>query len=138
MTHNIIYVGGYRSLGILDRLLSKSHYTLTETPSTIIYKGSLQEDPSWKEGGIIDDFGIDKDYVLVSKMKGSSKTDIIFILSARAFGKTEMVKLLTSGDFAQSIPESVDRDYWEMLFQVSGVEKSGLSRERIYFDYLDE
>jgi hypothetical protein len=137
-SHNIIYVGGYRSLGILDRMLSKSHYALTDKPSTIIYKGDIQEDPTWEEGGIIDDFGIDKDYVLVSKMKASSDTDILFILSARAFGKTELVDLLTSKKFDQYLPETEDGDYWEMLFLVSGMESSGLSRERIFFDYLKE
>ena len=137
-TNNIIYVGGYRALGILDRFLSKSHYQITDTPSTIIYKGELQADPTWSGEGVFDDFGIDRDYVLISKMKGSSDTDILLILSTRAFGRLELLRMMTSEDFVRAVPEVEDGDYWEIFFEVSGMESSGLSQERIFFDYLEQ
>jgi hypothetical protein len=137
-SNNIIYVGGYRSLGILDRFLSKSNYRITDTPSTIIYKGELQADPTWTGEGMFDEFGIDRDYVLISKMKGSSDTDILFILSTRAFGRLELLKMMTSEEFVRAVPEVEDGDYWEIFFEVSGMENSGLSHERIYFDYLEQ
>ena len=136
--NNIIYVGGYRALGMLDRFLSKSNYRITDTLSTIVYKGELQVDPTWTGEGIFDEFGIDRDYVLISKMKGSSDTDILFILSTRAFGRIDLLRMMISEEFSRAVPEAEKGNYWEIFFEVSGMESSGLSHERIYFDYLEQ
>jgi hypothetical protein len=136
-SHHIIYVGGYHSLGILKHFFTFSHYSIPDTTSTIIYRGHTPEEYSRKEVNVLNDFGIDKDYVLVSKMKGSSETDILFILSERAFGKTEIIGELTEPDFSLLPENDIRSEYWEILYRVKGLESSGFSHKRLYFDYLD-
>ena len=71
-------------------------------------------------------------------MKGSSDTDILFILSTRAFGRIDLLRMMISDEFSRAVPEAEKGNYWEIFFEVSGMESSGLSHERIYFDYLEQ
>ena len=135
-SHNIVYVGGYKNMHVLDHFFFRSHYVLSENLSYLEYKGHAGELQLVDLGGYYGD-NDRREYVLVSKMKTGKGTEILFVMSKLAFGKSEIVRLLTGPGDDPGLEGIGEKPYWEILYRVRGLESTGFSRRQVQLDYLD-
>ena len=135
--NNIIYVGNIKSLYKMKYYFNYLHFKFSLFPHTIYFtptlKDTLEKIDVIGGGGDFHD-----DYAIVAKFPGSYNNTIMLITSFSSFGQVEPLKILTSYNFEEELKEAnfikeTIPEYFEILFRVEGIDKSGLNTDIVRF-----
>ncbi len=135
--NNIIYVGNIKSLYKMKYYFNYLRFKYSLFPHTIYFtptlKDTLEKIAVMGGGGDFHD-----DYAIVAKFPGSYNNTIMLITSFSSFGQVEPLKILTSFNFEEELKKTSfikDRipGYFEILFRVEGIDKSGMNTEIVRF-----
>ena len=139
---NVIYVGNIKSLHKMKYYFNYLHFKYSLFPHTIYFTptsaDTLEKIDVTGGGGDFHD-----DYAIVAKFPGNHNNTIMLITSFSSFGQVEPLKILTSYNFeeelkkANFIKEDIPK-YFEILFRVEGIDKSGLNTEIVHFLKINE
>jgi len=140
--NNIIYVGNIKSLYRIKYYFNYLHFKYSLFPHTIYFTPTPNDTTGRIDiisgGGTFHD-----DYAIVAKFPGNHNNTIMLITSFSSFGQVEPLKILTSYNFEEElkktnfIEENMPK-YFEILFKVEGIDKSGLSTEIVRFLKINE
>jgi len=144
--NNIIYVGHFHNLNILNTIFPNKHlspqirnithgmkeyFINVETAKTdTLYPIVLNMDKSQN---------LETDYVIVSKIPGPKNNTILFICSFSSMGRLKLVETLTSHQMLIKLEQELLQHgkkiprYFEMLVKVSGFLDKGLETEIMQF-----
>jgi hypothetical protein len=147
----IIFLGDFRSLGMMNNFLSQTRYAYHLLPNNqIIYLNENSDTLKTYEPNIVPKAQGDKvnyiikDYVVVAKISGPTKFPIFIFSSFYGIGIKEAVRYMTSPLSSSQLESKFAEKYGEMpsyfnvLLRVDGVNRTGLEVELLQFDKLDE
>ncbi len=158
--YDILFVGSIKTLGILNQIFSASNFkyhvrpnelffTPPETPlarsdysKKIFYTNPETLKTDTLETTFNNYTGYNRDLAVVLKVPGPMKNTIFIISSFFSSGAPEVAKYLTDKNTLEQIEQRfIEKytyvpDYFEILFEVRGIEKTGLSTKIIYFNEL--
>ena len=132
--YNIIFVGSIKTLYILKHTLMESHFDFTISPHSVIY---TPKDTSATQifSTTLHSSGPNDDLVLVVKVPGPKKNSIFIIASFHSLGAPEIARYLTHPVLRTRLDHTFSEklgyipDYFELLFRVSGIDKTAYSTE---------
>jgi len=139
--YNIIYIGSIKTLYILKHTLQKSNfrfeisphqiqYLNPDTSSTQIFKTSLHSP------------GPNEDLVLALKLPGPADNSIFIIASYHSLGAPEIANFLIDSDTRIEVQKKFEQkfnkmpDYFEILFRVTGIDKTAYNTEILIFNEI--
>jgi len=141
--HNIIYVGTFKTLYILDTLLAKTNIRYRSNPSALTVLGkndssSLNFPLTWRNGAY------QYDYSLVLKLFGSRDNVILFLLGFSEIGVMHSIKASVDPNLTAAIEKFTKKSLplpmknFEMLFFNEGVDQTVFKSEMKYFNSTSE
>lgn len=137
--NNIIFIGSEKTLRIMRYFLNKLKYKVNLFPHKISYTPNYKDTVDTYTLESYYRYGFHDDYSIVAKFPTTDKNIVMMILSFSSFGKTESLKELTSPQLTDELEKKgLIKDeippYFEMLFKVHGVERTGFNTEILHFD----
>lgn len=140
--HNIIFVGSPKTLGKMNHYVDKLRFKISLFPNMIYYTPDYKDTVntysliSYLQNGFHDD------YAVMAKFRTSNKNTIMLIISFSSFGKTEILNELVSNSFVEKLLEQklIDKNipsFFEVLFKVHGIDKSGLNIQVLNFHRIN-
>ncbi len=142
ISQDIVYVGSYKTLGILDYIFSKTNFIYDIQPDivkcisgdgdTLIYE--VKATPSQKYL---------RDYAVAAKLPGPGGHPILLLCAFHNIGMTELVKQFTDPTLLVGLERQLSKkgeipQFFEILFRVNGLERMGFDVEMIYFREINE
>lgn len=141
--NNLVYIGSFKSLGILDELIQKSSFNFTTYPNELqfyhVSTDSLYQYYSFDSSA---DNSYESDYAVVTKFPGSGDSQMLFFLSSRDIGLISTVNLLTDletlTDFEKehclkgNLP-----DYFEASFMTQGLHRNIVKIDLLHINYFE-
>ncbi|MBD3378643.1 hypothetical protein GF406_26685 [candidate division KSB1 bacterium] len=144
--YHLIYIGSYKSLGILNNMLFNLDISYTLYPHQIIIEdGKEQESHTFSPELVRDEYhnkNYNKDYALVAKMPGPNNNSVLIIAGFYFIGVYEAAKHLADPDLLAIIEENLTQrhgkvpEYFEMLLEISGFGRTGFSTTIVYSDEI--
>ena len=141
--NNIIFVGHFKTLKIMSHFFNNLRYKVELFPHEIHYMPNYTDTLETISLNSYYRYGFHNDYAIVAKFPGGNNNTIMMFTSFSSFGKIESVKTLTDPQFPQKVLDSQANKfekmppYFEVLFRVYGVEKTGFPTEILHFDEID-
>lgn len=140
--HNIIFIGSPKTLGKMNHYVDKLRFKISLFPNMIYYTPDYKDTVntysliSYLQNGFHDD------YAVMAKFRTSNKNTIMLIISFSSFGKTEILNELVSNSFEEKLLEQklIDKkipSFFEVLFKVHGIDKSGLNIQVLNFHRIN-
>lgn len=139
--YNIIFEGSIKTLYALKHTLLKSHFQFEILPHRIIYTPP-EGDPAQVFETTLHSEGPNEDLVLALKLPGPSNNAIFIIASYHSLGAPEIANYLINArlrsDLENQFMERYNRipDYFEILFRVSGIDKTAYNTEILVFNEI--
>ncbi|MBN1894111.1 hypothetical protein JW906_06435 [bacterium] len=141
--YNIIFLGSIKTLYKLKHTLLKSHFQYEIMPHRVLYKpdGSDSTEVFITK---LHSPGPNEDLVLALKLPGPNRNSIFIIASYHSLGAPTIANYMTSPDLRagleQKFMEKLGRTprYFEILFRVTGIDKTPYSTEILVFDEIRE
>ena len=138
--YNILFVGSFKTLGILESVFANLHisYELLPLPNKIIIKDSLMN-PSRTVQTFISRTQpfFQREYSFVAKLPGPNNNQLLLLIGFNYIGVENAVRLVTHpellSDCKRDIRKSLNQlpPYFEVLYEVQGFEKT-----RMYSNFL--
>ena len=139
--YNIIYVGSIKTLYILQYTLQKSdfrfeisphqiHYLKPDSGSTQVFETSLHSS------------GPNEDLVLALKLPGPEDNSIMIICSYHSLGAPEVANYLVNPETRSEVEKKFEEkfyrmpEYFEVLFRVTGIDKTAYNTEILIFNEI--
>ena len=141
--YNIIYLGSIKTLYSLRHTLNNTHFTFTISPHSFIY---TPPDGSKPEVFTTDlhSHGPNDDLVLVLKMPGPVNNSIFMVASFHSLGSPEVVKYLVQPESLKTLEDKMMAkygeipDYFEILFRVTGIDKTAYQADILVMNELKQ
>ena len=140
--YNIIFLGSIKTMYKLKHTLLKSHFDFEIAPHKIIYTppdtGSVQVFETTLHSP-----GPNEDLVLALKLPGPNQKSIFIIASFHSLGAPEIANYLTTPALREALDikfqERYGRipEYFEILFRVTGIDKTAYSKEVLIFNKIE-
>ncbi|MCA9735453.1 MAG: hypothetical protein H6696_15110 [Deferribacteres bacterium] len=138
--HNVIFIGQFKTLYILEELLKSFQVEFEAIPPAL---SILNENMEKKQSFIpeLPDQGkYHQDYGVLIKAKGTGNNSILFILGFDEVGVIGATKKVAAGDFVETInsdslivtPESPF--YFRSVFKIQGFRRTDIESELLYFE----
>ena len=132
--YNIIYVGSIKTLYILQYTLQKSDFRFEISPHQIHY---LKPDSSSAQvfETSLHSSGPNEDLVLALKLPGPADNSILIICSYHSLGAPEIANYLVNPETRIEVEKKFEErfnrmpEYFEILFKVTGIDKTAYSTE---------
>ncbi len=137
--YNIIYVGSIKTLYILRHTLQKSNFRFEISPHQIYY---LNPDTTRTFETTLHSAGPNEDLVLALKLPGPADNSIMIICSYHSLGAPEIANRLINPDTRTDIEKKFEQkynkmpDYFEILFRVTGIDKTAYNTEILIFNEI--
>jgi hypothetical protein len=136
--NNIIFVGSVKTLRQMSYILKQLRFKPSLFPHKIYYTPAHTDTIETISLESYYRHGFHNDFSIVAKVPNSNNNLIMLIVSFSSFGKIETVKKLTSASFQTELSKSKFNlsnipPFFEILFKVYGVEKSGFNTEILHF-----
>lgn len=144
--NNIIYVGHIHNLNILNLIFPNQRITIQIKKDALGVKEHLIKVKTSEIDTIYHVVLnhnktqiLETDYVIVSKIPGSSNNTILFICSFSSMGRLKIIDTLTSLKMLENLKKEILRkydkipEYFEMVIKVSGFHGTGLEYEIMNF-----
>lgn len=160
--NNVIFLGSIKTLGIFDRYVSGSHFQykliphqlfrLTDSPADrnkvdthkIIYTPENSGKVDTLTTSYNQSTGYHRDLALALKFPGPQNNSIFIITSFYSSGVPEVAKFLTNPETLKQLKDKFIEKYnqvppyFEILFEVRGVIKTGFYLEIKYLNEIDK
>ncbi|KAA3661239.1 MAG: hypothetical protein DWQ10_04985 [Calditrichaeota bacterium] len=142
--HNVIFIGQFKTLYILEELL-KSFEIEFETIPPALY--ILDENMEKKHSFIpeLPDQGkYHQDYGVLVKVKGTGDNSILLLLGFDEVGVIGATKKVTSSDFVETLNSDTLRVkperpfYFRSVFKIQGFRRTDLESELLYFESIKD
>ncbi|MEJ2052193.1 MAG: hypothetical protein P8Y60_20565, partial [Calditrichota bacterium] len=121
--NNIIFIGHYQTLQILENYFTRLRYKYNISPQTIYYTPANADTLNSISLLDSDTDGFRHDYAVIAKFPGGSGNTILLICSFYSFGKVKATELISSPEgFTQTHSGAPAKlpPYFEMLVQIYG------------------
>lgn len=139
--YNIIYLGSIKTLYRLKHTLLKSHFDFEIAPHKIIYTPPESETPQIFETTLHSQ-GPNEDLVLALKLPGPDNNSIFIIASYHSLGAPEIANYLTTSSIRADLDSMFIEQfgeipsYFEILFRVTGIDKTAYDTEMLIIDKI--
>jgi hypothetical protein len=141
--YNIIFVGSIKTLYTLKHTFAKSHFTFNIAPHKVTYtlsdSGSIQQFNTNLHSS-----GPNEDLVLALKLPGPVNNSIFIMASYHSLGAPEIAKYFADQNKRKELKklfnEKFNRTpkYFEILFRVTGIDKTAYSNEILIYNIIDQ
>jgi len=141
--NNIIYIGEFRNLRILDKIFYKTPIRYQYTPDERLFivdeKGNTVNTFLRIEAPYEQQNKYNVDYSLLIKMPGFLKENFMFIVGFGYGGRLERTKMLANSMLREKFIEEIEKinkpvpEYFIALFEVKSIERTGFTNELKYF-----
>ena len=136
--NNIIFVGSEKTLRIMSSFLDQLRFKVHLFPHNIYYTPNHKDTTETYTLESYYRYGFHDDFPIVAKFHTTDKNIVMLMISFSSFGKIEALKEMTSPSFTEKIRNrNLIKDkmppYFEMLFKVHGVERTGFNTEILHF-----
>jgi hypothetical protein len=136
--YNVIYIGSFKSLGLMKNLLTNSNFEYIVYPNELIYH-QLEPDSVFHYNAVDSDKdnALESDYAVVTKVPATNKTNIIFFLSTRDIGLIAMAKYFTNPEQIKEfendyLKSDSSTSYFETCFKILGLQRTTRSVEMLH------
>jgi hypothetical protein len=141
--HNIIYIGEFRNLQILNKIFYKTPIRYQYSPDERLFiineKGDVINTFIRIEAPYEQQNKYNIDYSLLIKMPGFTKENFMFIVGFGYGGRLERTKMLVNSSLRAKFVEDIYKlnksvpEYFIALFEVKSIERTGFTNELKYF-----
>jgi hypothetical protein len=141
--HNIIYIGEFRNLQILNKIFYKTpiryQYYPDERLFVIDNNGKMVDTFVRVEAPYERQNKYNVDYSLLIKIPGFTKENFMFIVGFGYGGRLERTKMLANTELRMKFIEDIKKEnksvpeYFIALFEVKSIERTGFTNELKYF-----
>jgi len=140
--YNIIFIGSFKTFGILKNYLDNLHFSYQVYPNTLYYHEPESDSTYAYHGPRKEESGFVKDYAIVTKLPGPYKNTIITFSSTHDIGHMSVVEAFTDPDFIKQfeidyLSSKGDVKYFESVFEVQGFERTGFFPKLLHFRKID-
>ena len=136
--YNVIYIGSFKSLGLMKNLLKNSNFEYIVYPNELKYH-QLEPDSLFHYNSVDSDKdnALESDFAILTKVPATNKTNMVFFLSTRDIGLIAMTKYFTSPEqiiqFENSYLKSdSSTPYFETCFKILGLQRTTRSVELLH------
>ena len=140
-SNNIIFVGEFKTLYILNRLLPK--FNIEYDLSKKSYFLNDNNEPIHEFDFDRDSDGFRNEHIIVTKRPGVNNNTITLILTLGRGGIDDVSQKLTDPDFLKEFTKKYRTDkskspfYFDLVFKISGVDGTSFSSEVVYFKQIN-
>lgn len=145
---NIIYIGEFRNLRILDKIFYKTPIRYQYSPDERLFivdeTGDTLNSFLRVEAPYEQQNKYNVDYSLLIKMPGFSKENFMFIVGFGYGGRLERTKMLANSILRNKFIEEINKanksvpEYFIALFEVKSIERTGFTNELKYFKEIPQ
>lgn len=139
---NVIYIGSFKSLGMLGNLIKNSNFRFNLFPSELHFH-SLEADSTYSyypfDSDMMDAF--ETDYCVVTKLRGSGENNVLMFLSVRDIGLIETLEYFTDPESQKMFRRHMEQkrmgtDYFEACFKIEGLDRNSISIDLLHVNPL--
>jgi hypothetical protein len=144
--HNVIYIGEFKNLRVLNKILFKTPIRYQYHPDERLFiineKGDTLNTFVRIEAPYEQLNKYNVDYSLLIKMPGFTHENLMFIVGFGYGGRLERTKMLADPMLRKKFIADIDKlnksipDYFIALFEVKSIERTGFTNELKYFQKL--
>ncbi|MDM8161600.1 helix-turn-helix domain-containing protein [Labilibaculum sp. K2S] len=137
--NDLIFVGDFGTLGILNPFFAKTGFHYSNIPPAIFILNSQQDTSEYISLNNPDRSVFQNDYAIVSNISAYDGKKIMFFVSFLPFGKSEALYKLSETSFLTELTDSVASfpDDWNLLMKISGLQSTGFYYEIIKFGSIE-
>ena len=145
--HNIVYMGEFKNLRILNKIISKTPVRYQYHPDERVFilgeQGDTLNTFQRIEAPYEETNKYNIDYSLLIKIPGFSNENFMFIVGFGYGGRLERTKMLANAASRADFIKEIDRinksvpEYFIALFEVKSIERTGFTNEIKYFMEID-
>jgi hypothetical protein len=139
--YNIIYIGSIKTLYILRHIISVSHFRFEISPHKIEYS-LADSDATQQFKTSLHSPGPNEDLVLALKLPGPADNSILIICSYHSLGAPEVANFFVNPDTRIDLEKKFEQkfnrmpEYFEILFRVTGIDKTAYNTEILIFNEI--
>jgi len=139
--YNIIFVGTFKTLRILEEITKNLHFTYEIKPNMLYYH-SIHSDTLYSYHATRSDRhpNYETDYAVIAKFNGPNANTITMFISTRDIGCLATVAFLTRPQFLNPfINKYIKKSnvkYFEAIFEVQGYERVVINTKLLHFNIL--
>ena len=140
--YNILFVGTFKTLGILSEFLKESHIEYQIQPNQLIYHPEDADTSfSYHATSSFPGRPYETDYALIAKIPGPKNNVITFFASTRDIGCLAIVNFFSNPQFLdpfidEHIKKAKRTKYFEAIFEVHGFERNVINTMLLHFNKL--
>ncbi|MDZ7721829.1 MAG: hypothetical protein U5R06_03125 [candidate division KSB1 bacterium] len=136
--YNIVYIGPYKCLNILDTVTRKLrfNYQLRQGSSQLLFydvDSTKEYSYNWVTNP---ETNARNDYVMVIKVSGYNDNTFVFFISEHDFGNIGTMKYFTDPETAESLQDITGDHYFEALFEVTGIIRTAFKVDVKHINFL--
>ena len=141
--HNIIYIGEFKNLRVLNKLIYKTPIRYQYHPNERLFimgeSGDTLNTFLRVEAPYDQKNKYNVDYSLLIKIPGFSRENLIFVVGFGYGGRLERTKILGDLKLRSELKKEIEKlntyipEYFIMLFEVKSIERTGFTNELKYF-----
>jgi len=136
--YNIIYIGTYKSLGIIHDLISELNFSYTVKPNRLLYDSDSLY--SYESTASTIDQAYENDFSVVAKFPIANDNTILIFGSTRDIGCIATVKHLTNpktlNSFEKEHLSEPENQFFESVFKIQGYERNVNKVDLLHFDSI--
>jgi hypothetical protein len=146
--HNIIYMGEFKNLRVLEQIIRKTPIRFQYDPDERIFildengdtlNTYLRIEAPYEQK---DKYNVDYSFLL--KMPGFTNENFLFVVGFGYGGRIERTRMLGNAELMSKLADDIIEingyvpDYFMVLFEVKSIERTGFTNEIKYFKELDK
>jgi len=137
--NDLIFVGDFGTLGILNPFFAKTGFHYSNIPPAISILNEQQDTIEYISLNNPDRSVFQNDYAIVSNISAYKGKKIMFFVSFLPFGKSEALYKLSETSFLTELTDSVASfpADWNLLMKISGLQSTGFYYEIIKFGSIE-
>lgn len=140
--YNLIYVGSFKSLGILNELVTDLSFNYQIYPNVLFYYNQSGDTLSYATTSPTSESDFETDYAAVIKRQSPNRNSMMIIASTRDIGSIATIKYLTDPKLLDQfinrlMKKAPPENYFESIFEVQGFERNVISTIPIQFQPIN-
>ncbi len=133
--YNILFVGSFKTLGILESVFSNLHitYELFPLPNKIIIRDSLNRNAQIFNTSLSKtEPYFQREYSFIAKIPGPNNNNILMMVGFNYIGVENAVKLITQPSMLSKLKQDINAElnamprYFEIVYEVQGFAKTSM------------
>ncbi len=146
--HNIIYIGEFKNLRVLNKIIYKTSIRYQYRPDERLFivdeKGDTLNTFLRVEAPYEQKNKYNVDYSLLIKMPGFSNENFMFVVGFGYGGRLQRTKMLAKSELRAGFVEEIRKintnfpEYFITVFEVKSIERTGFTNEVKYFKEISQ